>query len=279
MVSLRSTPRGNAGDASNPGRSRSSPGTENWPSDLWRYSAAVFTIWSRASRLELIVLWTLHRSSPPREGGTSRPSANVQGVSRYKGRVISLGIVGTGRLGGVLARLARDAGFEVRTVSSSDSPAALADAASSDVVVLALPLRRLRELDPAPFAGRVVVDAMNHVPLWDGPAPDVETAPSSSEYVQGYLRCARLVKTLNHLGADELDDDAAPSGTPGRRAVGVAGDDAEAVRTVMALVERLGFDAVPAGPLAAGVLLEPRSDVFNGLYDRDEMAALFQRSR
>ena len=180
--------------------------------------------------------------------------------------MISLGIVGTGRLGGVLARLARDAGLEVRTVSSSDSPAALADAASSDVVVLALPLRRLRELDPAPFAGRVVVDAMNHVPLWDGPAPDVETAPSSSEYVQGYLRCARLVKTLNHLGADELDDDAAPPGTPGRRAVGVAGDDAEAVRTVMALVERLGFDAVPA-------------DVFNGLYDRDEMAALFQRSR
>ncbi|NCD18274.1 MAG: NADP oxidoreductase, partial [Actinobacteria bacterium] len=58
--------------------------------------------------------------------------------------MISLGIVGTGRLGGVLARLARDAGLEVRTVSSSDSPAALADAASSDVVVLALPLRRLR---------------------------------------------------------------------------------------------------------------------------------------
>lgn len=188
----------------------------------------------------------------------------------------SLGIVGTGRLGGALARLARRAGLEVRTVSSRDPAEALAAAAACDAVVLALPLRRLRDLDPAPFAGRIVIDATNHVPLWDGPVPGVAEAPSSSEWVRDHLPAARLVKTLNHLGVDELEDDAATPGTPGRRALGVAGDDAAAVAAAMALVELLGFDGVDVGPLAAGAALEPSSEVFNGLYDRDELAALFR---
>ncbi len=204
----------------------------------------------------------------------------------------TVGVIGAGRLDTAIARLAVRAGLEAYVAGSRD-PAALRDrlarevpgaragtvpdAAACDVVVLALPLRRLRELDPAAFAGRVVVDATNHVPLWDGPVPGVAASPSSSEYVQAHLVGARVVKTLNHLGADELEHDAAPPGTPGRRALGVAGDDPEAVRTAMALVERLGFDAVEVGPLAAGAGLEPNSAVFNGLYDREELAALFSR--
>ncbi|MGM0384962.1 MAG: NADPH-dependent F420 reductase [Actinomycetota bacterium] len=204
----------------------------------------------------------------------------------------TVGVVGAGRLGTAIARLALRAGLEVCVVGSRDPASlrdrlareapgaragAVSDAAACDVVVLALPLRRLRELDPAAFAGRVVIDATNHVPLWDGPVPEVAAAPSSSQYVQGHLAGARVVKSLNHLGVDELEDDAAPPGSPGRRALGVAGDDPEAVRTATVLVERLGFDAVAAGPLAAGVAFEPNSDAFNGLYDREELVALFSR--
>ncbi len=147
----------------------------------------------------------------------------------------------------------------------------MADVVRCDVVVLALPLRRVPELDPALFRGRVVVDATNHLPVWDGPLPELATAPSTSEWVQRHLAGALVVKTLNHLEAGELEEDAAPPGTPGRRALAVAGDDDDAVRAVLALVDRLGFDAVDAGPLAAGVALEPRSHVFNGLYARDEL--------
>ena len=38
-------------------------------------------------------------------------------------------------------------------------PNSAAEAAASDVVVLALPLGRIAELDPAWFDGRIVVDA------------------------------------------------------------------------------------------------------------------------
>jgi hypothetical protein len=149
-------------------------------------------------------------------------------------------------------------------------------AARADVVVLAIPLRRLHGLDPEPFRGRIVIDATNHSPLWgDPPFPGLADAPSTSELVQRHLAGACVVKTLNHLGIDELEEDAAPPGTPHRRALAVAGDDGAAVLAAMAVVDRLGFDAVDAGPLAAGVALEPRSHVFNGLYTREELAALF----
>lgn len=201
-----------------------------------------------------------------------------------------VGIIGAGRLGLAVARLALRAGLDVVIGASTadirgrvarEAPGATAATAAEaarrgDVVVLALPLRRVPELDPALFRGSIVIDATNHLPVWDGPLPAL-AAPSTSEWVQQHLPHARVVKTLNHLAADELEFDAAPPGTPGRRALAVAGDEDEATRTVLALVERLGFDAVDAGPLAAGVALEPNSHAFNGLYTKAQLQALFRR--
>jgi len=202
----------------------------------------------------------------------------------------TIGIIGAGRYGTALARTALRAGLVVLMASSRDpvtlgarlslqapgaSVVTAAEAARrGDVVVLAVPLRRIRELSPAVFAGRVVIDATNHLPVWDGPPPDLGTATTTSEWVQEHLVGARVVKTLNHLGADELEDDAAGTGSTVRRALAVAGDDDGAVAAAMALVERRGFDAVDAGPLAAGAALEPTSHAFNGWYDRERLFAL-----
>ena len=76
-----------------------------------------------------------------------------------------------------------------------------------------------------------------------------------------------MVKSLNQLGYHELDEPARPSGAPDRIAVGAAGDDPAAVRAVMRLVERLGFDAVDAGPLANGAALEPDGSPFAVTYE------------
>ena len=75
--------------------------------------------------------------------------------------------------------------------------------------------------------------------------------------VQERFRSARVVKSLNQLGYHQLEENRRSKGAPDRIAIGAAGDDRLAVRSVMRLLDRLGFDPVDAGPLENGVALEP----------------------
>ena len=206
----------------------------------------------------------------------------------------TLGILGAGRLGLVLARLAASAGYRVR-VAASGPPAAIARRveavgatagtvaeviADADAVVLALPLRHYRMLPAELLRERLVIDAMNY--WWaDGVRPDLsDPATSTSETVQGYLRGARVVKALGHMGYQDLEDEARPSGAPdaaGRKAIAIAGDDAGDLAVVARLVDDLGFDPVIAGPLAAGVMLEPGGEVFGADVDAAELRAMLAR--
>jgi len=64
---------------------------------------------------------------------------------------------------------------------------------------------------------------------------------------------------------------------PGGRAIAVAGDDDAAVGLVMELVDDLGFDPVSAGPLAAGIMLEPGAEAFGADVDAGELRAMLAR--
>ena len=88
------------------------------------------------------------------------------------------------------------------------------------------------------------------------------------------LHDASVVKTLNHVGYHELESYARSQGSPDRRALGVAGDDPDAVNTVSAFVDRIGYDAVPLGPLSAGRVLQPGGPVFGTVLRRGD----FQRA-
>ena len=190
-----------------------------------------------------------------------------------------IAVLGAGHTGPVIARVAVDAGYQTSIAASGDpekieliaqvlapgaKPRWAADAAEeADIVVLAIPLHKFPAFDPALVAGKLVVDTMNYWPPVDGVQEMFEDRRfGSSEIVQRRLARSTIVKTLNHIGYHELDDERRPAGSPERRALGVASDDPGAARVVADLIERIGYDPVRVGSLRAGRLLGPGGPVF-----------------
>jgi predicted dinucleotide-binding enzyme len=201
----------------------------------------------------------------------------------------TVGIFGAGKAGAVIARLALAAGLDVVVATSrsaadtaellrSVAPGATATSAEdlparADLVVLAVPLRHFHDLPLHLLAEHVVIDVMNHWAPLDGALPDFDEPdrPTSTVVRDALPAAAQLVKTFNHLGYHQMEDDARPVGAPDRAALAVAGDDPAAVHTVADLVDRLGFDPVPAGPLSHSAVMEPGSEIFGEHLDADTM--------
>ena len=200
-----------------------------------------------------------------------------------------LGIVGAGKLGMTLARTALAAGYDV-AIAGSGSPEkialtvdvlapgalamTLADLAHfSDMIVLAIPTHRFRELPGDLFDGKVLVDAMNYWPDTDGADPELAGAPGgSSALVRDHLPGARVVKSLNQLSYHQVEELPREGGAANRVAMAAVGDDPAAVRSVMALIDALGFDPVDGGPLENGRLLEPDGSPYAITYTAPELA-------
>jgi 8-hydroxy-5-deazaflavin:NADPH oxidoreductase len=209
---------------------------------------------------------------------------------------LRLGIVGAGKLGTTVARAASAAGYDVAMSGSgpADEIALTVDVLApgaravttdevvrhADIIILAVPTHRFRELPRELFAGKILVDAMNYWEPVDGIDPELAAAADgTSTVVQQRFPSARLVKSLNQLGYHELEENRRPRGAPDRIAIGAAGEDPVAVRAVIRLIDRLGFDAIDAGPLENGLVLEPDGSPFAVTYNADELSELIAHRR
>ena len=190
-----------------------------------------------------------------------------------------IGILGAGKVGTVLARLALAAGHRVLISSSGSAerialivevlapgaePRTTAEVIDeAEVVILALPLGKVRSLPAAALAGKLVVDAANHWEPVDGPLPEFTQDPrGTSEVVADLLPGARIVKAFSHLGYHDLDERGLPAGSPDRVALAIAGDDPADVATVAALVDSFGFDPLPTGDLITGAGFQAHTRAF-----------------
>jgi 8-hydroxy-5-deazaflavin:NADPH oxidoreductase len=173
-----------------------------------------------------------------------------------------IGVLGAGNLGATAARLFVEAGHEV-AIAGSRGPeriggvvaelgprghAATVEEASAfgDVVLVAIPFARHRELPPAALAGKVVIDAMND---YDA-ASDAEL--SSSERVAAHLGDSRVVKAFNTMYWKLLRDRRRPPQAHDRLVLFLAGDDPAAKARAALLIEEVGFTPVDTGGLAGG---------------------------
>ena len=195
----------------------------------------------------------------------------------------TVGIIGSGMIGGTVARLSVAAGHQV-VLSNSRGPetldelvaelgplarAATAEQAgqAGDLVVVSIPVKAFGEIPVKPLAGKPVLDTGNYYPQRDGHIAELDTgAATSSELLQRHLPDSQVVKVFNNIFFKHLRSLARPHGAEDRSALPIAGDDAAARAAAAAFLDSIGYDAVDAGPLAESWRQEPGSPAYGSPY-------------
>lgn len=193
---------------------------------------------------------------------------------------MKIGIIGAGQIGSALTRRLTQLGHEV-FVANSRGPESLTGLAketrakpvttgeaarSGEVVIVTIPEGKVRDLPRDLFAGVpdrvVVVDTGNYYPRQrDGRIDEIENGITESRWVANQLG-RPVIKAFNNIYAQHLLQLGRPTGSSGRIALPIAGDDERAKNIVMWLVNELGFDAVDAGGLDESWRQQPGTPVY-----------------
>ncbi len=179
---------------------------------------------------------------------------------------LRIGIIGTGKIGGALARHWVKAGHEVFV--SSRHPEELADlvkelgprahagtsreaAAFGSVVLVSVPYGAMPQIGndyASELAGKVIIDTSNPVERRDGPEAVEWQRKGAGVSTAELLRNKRVVRAFNCIPAASLANEA--NRQPARIAIPIGGDDAAAIATAERLIRDAGFDPVMVGSLA-----------------------------
>ncbi|HEX3839118.1 MAG TPA: NAD(P)-binding domain-containing protein [Steroidobacteraceae bacterium] len=182
------------------------------------------------------------------------------------GKPEKIGIIGTGRIGGALARAWVKAGHEVFV--SSRHPEQLQSlvaelgthahagtpqqaAAFGTVILVSIPYAAMRQIGTdlrGQLAGKVILDTSNPSPGRDGPMAIDAQKKGAGVTTAELLHSSRVVRAFNCIGAASLARDGFRQ--PEHLAIPIGGDDAQALAVAERLVREIGFDPVVIGSLA-----------------------------
>ncbi len=208
----------------------------------------------------------------------------------------TLGLIGSGNIGSAVAGLAVTAGNKV-VLSNSRGPETLDDlvtelgplasaatsveaATAGEIVVVTIPLKAYRSVPVEPLVGKVVIDTNNYYWQRDGHIAELDDeSTTSAELLQAHLPQSRVVKAFNHITSADLAAQGQPAGTSDRRALAIAGDDADAKAVVTSLLDSFGYDVVDAGPLSEGWRFQPDTPAYGPRLTREEMTAALEKAK
>jgi 8-hydroxy-5-deazaflavin:NADPH oxidoreductase len=191
-----------------------------------------------------------------------------------------IGIIGAGHIGSALARRLTELGHRV-VIANSRGPDTLTDVAAFtgataveveeavrgvDLIVLTIPMKNVSALPSGLFASVAapipVIDTCNYYPRQrDGRIADIEDGLPESAWVARQIGHS-VVKSFNNIYAQHLASFGKETGSPGRIALPVAGDDPATKAIVLTLVESLGFDALDAGPISESWRQQPGTPAY-----------------
>jgi predicted dinucleotide-binding enzyme len=179
---------------------------------------------------------------------------------------VKIGIIGTGRIGGALARHWVKAGHEVfvssrhpeelKALVAELGPHAHAGtpreaAAFGAVILVSIPYGAMPQIGEdlrAELAGKVVLDTSNPNERRDGEMALAAKKKGAGIATAEFLHNERIVRAFNCIPAATLANDG--NRQPERIAIPIGGDDAEALDIAQQLVRDAGFDPVVVGSLA-----------------------------
>ncbi len=190
-----------------------------------------------------------------------------------------IGIIGAGNIGATLAKhfrrlqhtvlIANSRGPETLAELAKETgatPVAIREAANGvDLLVIAIPMKSVPELPQDLLANlppkSPIIDTGNYYPLRDGRIPDLDRGLAESAWTSRHLR-RPVIKAMNNIVSDSLLKKALPRGAKKRIALPVAGENAQSKKTVMDLLDAVGFDSLDAGSLSESWRFQPGTPAY-----------------
>jgi 8-hydroxy-5-deazaflavin:NADPH oxidoreductase len=197
--------------------------------------------------------------------------------------VAVIGFIGSGNIGGTVARLSVAAGHQV-VLSNSRGPGTLAGlvdelgllaragtaqdaAAAGQIVVVSVPFKAYDSLPAGPLASKLVLDTCNYYPQRDGNIAALDDGiETSSELLQHQLAGALVVKAFNNIFFKHLQSLSRPAGAADRSYLPIAGDDADAKAEAARFIDSIGYGVVDTGNLGDSWRQEPGTPVYGPPY-------------